>query len=105
MLSLPLLLWLIALCVAILYWRNALRIKERAYVAARKHCDSMQVQMLDESVYLRRMWLKRNSLGKLVLWRAFYFEFTVTGADRYFGRVLMLGNQLEAVQLETHRLH
>lgn len=105
MLSLPLLLWLIALCIAILYWRNALHIKERAYQAARKHCDEMQVQMLDESVYLRRLWLKRNSQGKLVFWRAFYFEFTVSGADRYFGRVLMLGGQIEAIQLEPHRLH
>jgi len=74
-------------------------------MAARKRCEELQVQMLDESVYLRRLWVKRNAQGKLVFWRAFYFEFTVSGGERYFGRVLMLGNLIEEVQLEPHRLH
>ncbi|HEY7884022.1 MAG TPA: DUF3301 domain-containing protein, partial [Cellvibrionaceae bacterium] len=65
----------------------------------------MQVQMLDQSVYLRRLWIKRASDGRLCLWRSFYFEFTATGEDRYQGRVVMLGSRIEAVQLEPHRMH
>ena len=64
-----------------------------------------QVQLLDENVYLRRLWFKRNDLGKLSLWRAFYFEFTVTGGDRYYGRVIMLGSRITQVELDPHRLH
>lgn len=105
MLNIQWLLWLTLLIVLILYWRNALHIKERAYIAARKRCLDMEVQLLDETIYLRRFWLKRNDQGRLAFWRAFYFEFTVTGADRYFGRVLMLGNSIQEVQLEPHRLH
>jgi hypothetical protein len=105
MLSIQWLLWLIFLIAIILYWRNALRVKDRAFLAARKHCLEMEVQLLDESIYLRRFWLKRNEQGRLLFWRAFYFEFTVTGADRYFGRVLMLGNYIQEIQLEPHRLH
>lgn len=105
MLSIQWLLWLTLLIAVILYWRSALRVKERAYVAARKRCQDMEVQLLDETIFLRRIWLKRNERGQLSFWRAFYFEFTVTGADRYFGRVLMLGNSIQEVQLEPHRLH
>lgn len=105
MLNTQWLFWLIILTAVILYWRTALRVKERAFLAARQRCQDMDVQLLDESIYLRRLWLKRNEHGRLAFWRAFYFEFTVSGSDRYFGRVLMLGNRIQEVQLEPHRLH
>jgi hypothetical protein len=104
MLSIQWFFWLLLLIVIILYWRNALRVKDRAFLAARKHCLEMEVQLLDETIYLRRFWLKRSEQGRLLFWRAFYFEFTVTGADRYFGRVLMLGDLIQEIQLEPHRL-
>ena len=105
MLSISWLICLAFLFAIILYWRSALYVKERAFLAARKRCQDMEVQLLDETIYLRRLWLKRNDRGQLSLWRAFYFEFTVSGADRYYGRVLMLGNIIQEVQLEPHRLH
>jgi hypothetical protein len=98
-------LWLTLFILVIYYWHGALKVKERAFAAAQQHCTEMDVQLLDESVYLRRLWFKRNALGQLSLWRAFYFEFTVNGADRYFGRVTMLGAKITEVQLDPHRLH
>lgn len=97
--------WLIAIGLAILYWFRALQVKDIAYAAAQRHCAEMQVQMLDQNVYLRRLWFKRDERSRLYLWRAFYFEFTVTGEDRYIGRVLMLGRYLSTVELEPHRVH
>jgi len=104
MLSLPWLICLIALALIAFYWRDSLRAKELAYTAARHRCQEMQVQFLDDTVYLRRLWIKRSPSGALAFWRAFYFEFTVSGSDRYQGRVLTLGNFVEAIQLEPHRL-
>ena len=98
-------LWLSLFFLVIYYWHNALKVKERAFAAAQKHCSEMDVQLLDENVYLRRLWFKRNPAGKLSLWRAFYFEFTVNGADRYTGRVIMLSANITEVQLDAHRLH
>ena len=98
-------LWLIAIGLVILYWFHALKVKDIAFLAAQRHCVEMQVQMLDQSVYLKKIWFKRNEQGKLQFWRAFYFEFTVTGEDRYLGRVLMLGNRLGPVQLAPHRVN
>lgn len=99
------LLWLTFLTVVIYYWFRALQVKERAFVAVKQHCTQMDVQLLDETIYLRRIWFKRNTKGQMCLWRAFYFEFTATGEDRYSGRVLTLGNTITDVQLEPHRLH
>lgn len=105
MLDIKALFWLFLFGIAIYYWFNALKIKEIAFVAAQRHCAEMQVQMLDQNVHLRRLWFKRDERGQFRFWRAFYFEFTVTGEDRYAGRVLMLGKYLGSVQLEPHRFH
>lgn len=105
MLDLKALVWLFLLFLAIFYVRRALMARESAFTAARRHCEEVGVQLLDQNVYLRRLWFKRNDQGRLCLWRAFYFDFTVRGDDRYQGRVLLLGNRVTAVQLEPHRFH
>jgi hypothetical protein len=105
MLNLNALVWLAVIALLIIYAVKAMRARETAYRAARRHCDEMDVQILDQNVYLRRIWFKRNDAGRLSLWRTFYFEFTVSGADRYFGRVIMLGRRVEQVELQAHRLH
>ena len=73
-------------------WR-ALQARELAYAAAHRECENMQVQLLDQSVYLRKLWFRRNKHGRLGFWRVYYFEFTVTGGTRYVGRVFMLGRR------------
>ena len=105
MLDINAILWLTLFAFIGFYWMHAMRTKEAAHKAAEQHCDEMQVQFLDQSVYLKRLWFKRNDLGQLCLWRDFYFEFTSTGDERYFGHVTMLGKKITAVQLDPHRLH
>lgn len=103
--DLTVLIWLFVLVGAGYYWWRALQAKDIAFAAANRHCREMDVQMLDQSVYLRRLWFRRNAKGALCLWRAFYFEFTSTGEDRYSGRVIMLARRIERVELEPHRVH
>lgn len=98
-------LWLTAFAVVIFYWVQAVRTKEIAIKAAEHHCDYMQVQFLDQTVFLKKMGFKRNTRGQLGFMREYYFEFTVSGEDRYFGRVVMLGNRIESVNLDPHRIH
>lgn len=82
-----------------------MRTKELAVKAAEKHCEHMQVQFLDQTVFLKKLSFKRNASGQLGFMREYYFEFTVSGEDRYFGRVFMLGNRMESVNLDPHRIH
>jgi hypothetical protein len=98
-------LWLTLFAVVVFYWIHAMRSKEIAVKAAEKHCQFMEVQFLDQTVFLKKLSFKRNALGQLGFMREYYFEFTVSGEDRYFGRVFMLGNRIEGVNLDPHRLH
>ncbi len=105
MFDLPTLIWLAVIALAAFYWTHAQRAREAAFMAARRHCEQMGVQMLDQTVYLRRLWFKRRDSGRFSFWRAFHFEFTVSGSDRYRGRVLTLGRNIISVELEPHRVH
>jgi len=60
--------------------------------------------LLDQSVGIHRVWLKRDSDNRLRIWRNYQFEFTSTGDERYKGNVITLGEQVETVQLQVHRV-
>lgn len=86
------------------FWWNTLGIKPLALRAAQRHCDEMGVQLLDESIVLRRARLKRDRAGGMRVWRSFSFEFSTTGDARYRGRVEILGKRVLDVQLEPHKI-
>lgn len=95
--------WLFVAGFAVWYWWRAKAIKDFVLQAARRHCDSMDVMLLDEAVFLRGLWFKRDSQGNLRVWRRFLFDFTSTGEERYTGRIIMLGQRIEHMELEPHR--
>ena len=86
------------------YWWAAQGIKERALKAAKAHCESMEVQLLDDGVALQRLWFKRDDRGSFRVWRLFRFEFTATGEERYGGTVEMLGMSVVSLRLAPHRI-
>jgi len=96
---------LIALLLgAYLYWINGQQAKEIAFKAVKVHCLNLEVQMLDEYVALNSIRLKREQTGKIQLQRTFLFEFSSTGNERYNGVCMMLGRQVESVQMEPYRI-
>lgn len=94
-----------ALAALALYWWRAQGVREIALNAVRAYCRAADVQWLDETVALRGFWLKRDATGKLRIWRSYVFEFTDTGELRQQGRIILLGRQVEAIQLQPHWLH
>lgn len=86
------------------FWWNTLGIKPIALRAAQRHCDEMGVQLLDESIVIRRARLKRDRQGGMRVWRSFSFEFSTTGDVRYRGRVEVVGKRVTDVRLEPHRI-
>lgn len=93
------------LCLGLWYWLSARTMKEMALQAVRRHCQQMNLELLDESVVLKGYWLKRDPLGQMRLWRSYVFDFSSTGDDRYQGRIIFLGKHVEAVHIPPHRLH
>ena len=83
------------------WWWLAMRAREVAVVYARHACRRFSVQLLDETVALRRLRPVRGRDGRLHLWRLYHFEFTRTGGERFGGHVALLGQRLMDVHLDA----
>lgn len=86
-------------------WWNAQGVKQIALTSTKAYCKKMDVQLLDDGVFLRGFWFKRNARNTVHLWRSYNFEFTTTGDERYGGRIILLGRHVEDIQLDAHRLN
>ncbi len=87
------------------YWSSAMKAREIALSAVVFRCREMQVFLLDDCVALTAQWLKRDADGAIKVWRTFQFEFTSTGDDRYHGKVVMLGQKIQNIQMDAYRIH
>jgi hypothetical protein len=95
----------LALLIAGAYlWVDSLRAREHAVAAGRAACARYGVQLLDETVSFTRLRLGRDDEGRLRLRRTYLFEFSETGDNRRQGAIVMLGAQLEHLQLEPYRV-
>ena len=95
--------WLFVAGFLIWYWWRAKAIKDFVLHAARQYCKKMDVMLLDDAVYLRGLWFKRDDQGRVRVWRRFLFDFTSTGEERDAGRIIMLGQRIIHMELEPHR--
>lgn len=97
--------WLFALAMLALMlwgWTDTLRARERAFFHAQRACRETGVQLLDETLALRRLGLARRGLNGLALRRVYQFDFSVQGTDRLQGTVTLLGMTLEAITMDEH---
>lgn len=81
------------------FWYDTLRAREAAIRFARQLCEQHQVQLLDQTVTLQRVWVKRNRRGRLNWLRTYHFEFSETGATRQIGIVSLSGHELHILEL------
>jgi len=86
------------------YWSSGTKAREIAFMAVAMHCKKMDVVLLDDYVALNAQWLKRDTDGKVKVWRSYEFEFSSTGAERYQGKVILLGRKVSTIQLEAYRI-
>ncbi|MCP5420269.1 MAG: DUF3301 domain-containing protein [Gammaproteobacteria bacterium] len=91
---------LILLGVLLWVWQASLRAWETARAAATRACRTSAVQLLDDTVALDSLWPRRDRSGRWQLERIYLFEFTDTGSTRRTGRLIMVGNDVEVVQME-----
>lgn len=87
-----------------LYWQSSQKVREIALAATIRHCHDMELQMLDGYIAFRGLSLKKDLRGKIHIARSYQFEFSSTGAERYNGKIHMLGRRVESIQLEPYRM-
>jgi hypothetical protein len=95
---------LVVIVAALLLWADSLRARERAIRAGRSACERYELQFLDDTVSFARLRLARNHDGELRLSRTYTFEFSDTGNNRRQGAIVMLGGEVQDLQLEPYRV-
>lgn len=94
------LLVLLALVAVIGLWLKLSAARERAAAEARRQCERHGLQLLDETVGLRALRLRRVA-GRRRLERCYGFEVSIDGADREQGSLWMLGDGMSELRLPT----
>jgi hypothetical protein len=93
----------IALFVAgIFLWLDSLRARERAVQAGKTACQRYDLQFLDDTVSFAKLRLARDEAGQLKFSRTYTFEFSDTGNNRRHGAIVMLGGEMQDLQLEPY---
>ena len=95
---------IVLIAAGIFLWLDSLRARERAVKAGRAACERYALQFLDDTVSFARIRLRRDGEGQLKIARTYTFEFSDTGNNRRHGAIVMLGGELEDLQLEPYRI-
>src|SRR3989338_8671226 len=86
------------------FWFNSMSALEVARNAGRQICSSANLQFLDYTVASSGLALVRDESGSRVLRRTYRFEFSETGNSRLEGKVVLLGNRIEAVTMGPYQI-
>lgn len=97
--------FLLLLFIVAVFWREALRARERANAIAIETCRRLNVQFLDGTVAFSAMRPARNPHGDWSWRRSYTFDYTDDGMRRHQGFVVLLGNAIEAVGLAPEGGH
>jgi hypothetical protein len=81
------------------FWHNALRARERARALGHALCARVNVQLLDQTVALRRVSLRRIPGQGLRLLRCYGFDVSTDGNDRHHGSLDMLDGEVVSYDL------
>ncbi len=78
-----------------LFWSASRLAAERARQAGRAACERAGVQLLDQTVMLNRLSLRRDGRGQLRVLRQYSFDYSRDGIDRARGTLALLGDELQ----------
>lgn len=93
---------IVLVALGVFFWLDSLRARERAVAAGRSACERYSLQFLDDTVSISRLRLDRDDEGQLKFARTYTFEFSDTGNNRRHGAIVMLGGELQDVQIEPY---
>lgn len=91
---------LLLIALALALWYSGARAKENATRHVMRALERADLQLLDGSIYLRKIALARIHAGRFGLLRFYAFEYTANGADRYRGIVVMAAAVMTYLQIE-----
>ena len=91
---------LLLLVFLVWLWFDSTRSHELAVQITSRLCLKHDVQLLDETVALRRLGVSWPSEG-LRLKRTYRFDYTIEGTERRTGSLVLLGSRLATYQIDS----
>ncbi|MDB9894191.1 MAG: DUF3301 domain-containing protein [Reinekea forsetii] len=98
-------LWVGLIIAAVAFWWQGQGVKAFALRKVKLYCEEHNLQLLDESLVIRKFWIARDRHGLLRIQRIYYFEFTSTGEYRYRGTMTLHGYQVAEIEGQSHHMH
>lgn len=77
------------------FWLDSVAVREAAVSAGKDIAGRCNLQLLDETVACSKLWLGRNSRGRMQLLRTYDFEVSSSGGDRLQCTLVLLGRHLQ----------
>jgi hypothetical protein len=94
-----LLLSVVALALAGVFWHSSLAARELANRVAQETCAGANVQMLDGTVAIHRLRIVHTGRQPLAWHRTYVFDYTADGYQRQRGFVVLTGDSVDSVGL------
>jgi hypothetical protein len=88
--------WFLALpllIAAVAFWLSTMASRDAACSLVARYCEENKLQLLDQTVALRRVSLRRKSNGNLSFVRVFRFDYSDNGFRRRDGMIWMLASR------------
>lgn len=92
---------LLSLSLAIWFWADSLRARERALAVCKRACREIDAQLLDQTVALRRLGVARDPDGRAAWRRSYRFDYTLDGVTRLHGSLTLRGREVESLSLQS----
>ena len=83
------------LLASLWFWFDSISAREKAIALGGNLAERYSLQLLDETVACTRVWLARNSRGRMLIQRTYAFEVSASGAERLSCHVVLLGQELQ----------
>ncbi len=91
---LDVLITILAFGAGVALWTDARRAAELARQLGQQACARSGVQLLDQTVSLHRVGMRRGESGWVQLLREYRFEYSRDGSDRHRGGLALQGGRL-----------
>jgi hypothetical protein len=96
--------WILIVAILTAYFWQSGQFKGHARQLAQKHCKTLNLQLLDEGMVIRKIRPIRSPSGSLILRRHYQFEFSSIGDQRYKGQIVLEGYKLADISFDAYRI-
>ena len=78
-------------------WHDSMKAREQTLATARRACNDMCVRLIDDTVSLTSIGLKRNPQGRIQIRRIYEFRYLEPDFTIQHGIIILLGDRPESL--------